>query len=320
MVEYTLGKREQIAICEEDTWAALGAKTMVANGYIPGKNVKLEPDFSNNWTEVLSAGANSRDVQSYQKGALSYNFKLSFIVTDWRFLRYCAHGTVSNTDNTTYYTHTFTKTDAVKSFTTEWARRGSTNHVITLTGCIIKSLSLDFQKGNGADSFIIANCECLAKSATATGTSITTVSANSGTPFHFRMAKLTLNASEIVEVNSGTLTIDNGINEEDSRYCNSTLDQAIGEPIPTVSRYTCKFNINMKDGSFYTLFNNQVVVPGASSLVFTRGTNDDCTFTLTSLYLDSPSDPTNIEGINNLDLVGKMLSLSIVAKDGLNTY
>ena len=45
MTEYFLGKREQIAMCPEDTWAALGAKTMVSDGYMVGKNVSIEPDF-----------------------------------------------------------------------------------------------------------------------------------------------------------------------------------------------------------------------------------------------------------------------------------
>ncbi len=141
MTEYTLGKREQIAICEEDTWATLGAKTMAANGYIPGKNLVLTPAFTNNWTEILTAGAAARTIDSMQKSALAYKFTLKFVVTDWRFLRYCAHGTVTNT-GTAPTVHTFTQTDAVKSFTLEWAKRASTNHVITLTGCIITKVEL----------------------------------------------------------------------------------------------------------------------------------------------------------------------------------
>jgi len=180
---------------------------------------------------------------------------------------------------------------------------------------------LDFKKStNAAEGFITANCECIAKSATATGTSITTISANSGTPYHFRTVKLTVNGVETSEVNNGSITIDNGINEEDSRYCNSTLDQYIGEPIPTVLRYTCKFNINQKDGSFYTLFNNQVLVPSTNSLAFTRAANDDCVMTFTGLYIMSPSDPTNIEGIDIIDLVGTIQTVAIVAKDSLSTY
>ena len=322
MTEYTLGKREQIAICEEDTWATLNTKSMAINGYIPGKNLVLTPAFTNNWTEILTAGAAARTIDSMQKSALAYKFTLKFVVTDWRFLRYCAHGTVSNT-STNPTVHTFTQTDAVKSFTLEWAKRATTNSVITLTGCIITKVELNFQKStNAAEGFISATCTCLAKSATTSGTSITTITANAGVPYHFRMAKLTLNTTEIVEVNNGNLTIDNGINEMDCRYANSTLDQAIGEPIPTVLRYSCRFNINQKDGSFYTLFNNQVLVPGTNTLAFIRGTSpaDDCTFTFTGLYLTCPVDPTNIEGVDIIDLVGTIVSTAIVANDAITTY
>lgn len=321
MTEYLLGKREQIAMCEEDTWAALGAKTMVSNGFIVGKNVTITPDFSKGWQEVLTAGTDSRDIDSMEKGPETYKFTLNFNPTNWKFLRYCAHGTVTNT-STAPTTHTFTATDVVKSFTLEWAKRGSTDHVITLTGCIITNLSINFAKGSGAtEGFVTVSAECLAKSASA-GTSTTTVSANTDDAFQFRMAKLTYAGSEITEVNSGELTIDNGIDEEDSRYCNSTLDQAIGEPIPKVRRYTCRFNINQSNDTFFDDWNDQAVVPSTNTLSLIRGTGpaDDIVFTFTSLYLQSATSPTNLDGVTNVDVVGTIKSTAIVARDALTDY
>ena len=213
-----IGKREQISMCEEDTWAALGAKTMVDDGFIVGKNTKITPDFTKNWQEILTAGADSRDIDSMEKGPETYKFSLEFAPTDWKFLRYCAHGTVSNT-GTAPTVHTFTATDVVKSFTLEWAKRGATDHVITLTGCIITNLTINFATGTGpTEGFVTVTAECLAKSAAA-GTSTTSISTNTDDAFQFRMAKLTYAGSEITEVNSGELTIDNGIDEEDSRNC-----------------------------------------------------------------------------------------------------
>jgi len=318
--EYFLGKREQIAMCEEDTWAALGAKTMVDDGFIVGKNVTISPEFNEGWKEILTAGADSRDIDSMEPGDLSYSFTLTFIPTNWKFLRYCAHGTVTNT-GTGPTVHTFTATDTVKSFTLEWAKRGSTDHVITLTGCIIKKWTIKFSKGSGAEGFVTVTAECLAKSAVA-GASTTTISANTDKAFQFRMAKLTYAGSEITEVNNGEITCDNGIDEQDSRYANSTLDQEIGEPIPKVRRYTCRFNVNEKDDTYYDDWADQVIVPSTNNLVFTRGTSpaDDCTFTFTGLYLQSPAGPTNIEGIDNLDLVGTIKSVAIVARDALVDY
>jgi hypothetical protein len=307
-------------MCEEDTWAALGTKTMAADGFIVGKNVTLTPDFSKNWQEILTAGTDSRDMDSMEKGPESYRFTLSFNPTNWKFIRYCAHGTVTNTDSGGYYTHTFTATDTVKSFTYEWAKRGSTDHVITLTGCIITNYTISFAKGTGAtEGFITVTAECLAKSAAA-GTSTTSVSAETEDAFQFRMVKLTYNGSEITEVNNGEITTDNGIEEMDCRYCNSTLDQAIGEPIPKVRRYTCRFNINQSDDTYYDDWHDQVVVPGTNKLEFTRGTNDDVTFTFTDMYLQSAASPTDIEGITNVDAVGTIKSVAVVAKDGLNDY
>jgi len=320
MTEYFLGKREQIAMCPEDTWAALGTKTMADDGFIVGKNTTITPDFSKNWQEVLTAGTDSRDIDSMEKGPETYKFTLTFNPTNWKFLRYCAHGTVTNTNNTTYYTHTFTATDVVKSFTLEWAKRGGTDHVITLTGCIITNVAISFAKGTGAtEGFVTVTAECIAKSASA-GSSTTTIAADTNDAFQFRMAKLTYAGSEVTEVNSGELTIENGIDEEDSRYCNSTLDQAIGEPIPKVRRYTCRFNINQKDDTYYDDWEDQAVVPSTNTLELTRGTNDDVTFTFTDVYLQQATSPTNIDGITNVDVVGNIKSVAIVAKDGLDDY
>ena len=320
MTEMYLGKREQIAICEEDSWADLGTKTMADNGFIIGKNAVVTPDFDPNWQEVLTAGADTRDVVSLEKGPLSYKFTLTFNPTNWKFLRYCAHGTVTNTDQTTYYQHTFTATDAVKSFTLEWAKRGDTNEVFTLTGCIITNLAINFATGTGAsDGFITVTAECLAKSLSK-GTSITSISSETDQAFQFRMVKWTHNNGEVVEVNNGELTIDNGVDENDSRYCNASLDQEIGEPVPKTRRYTCRFNVNLKDSTFTDDWIAQVAIPGTNKLEFIRGTNDDAVFTFTDEYLNSAIGPTNIEGINTADVAGTVLSLSIVAKDQHDDY
>jgi hypothetical protein len=321
MTEYFLGKREQIAMCPEDTWATLGTKTMADDGYIVGKNVKLTPAFTQNWKEILQAGADSRDIDSMEEGEESYKFTLTFNSTHWKWLRYCAHGTVTNTDNSTYYTHTFTATDEVKSFTLEWSKRAATDHVITLTGCIITNWSVNFAKGSGeGEGFVEVTAECLAKSGVP-GSSTTTISAETAKAFQFRMAKLTYAGSEVVEVNSGELTCDNEVDEEDSRYCNSTLDKYIGEPIPKTRRYTCNFNINEKNDTFYDDWADRAVVPSTNSLTLTRGTNDDITFTFTGLYLKPvPAGATNLEGVDSVDVVGTIKSVAIVAKDSLSDY
>lgn len=316
MSEFFLGRREQHAMCEEDSWATLGTKSMAVDGFIIGKDIKCSTNFNHNWKEILAAGADSRDIDSMEKGEVSYGFTLTFVPTNWKFLRYAGYATVTNTDSGSYYTHTFTQTDAAKSFTYEWSQRGSTDHVLTFTGCVIKKCTISFVKGEVVQ--VVA--ECLAKSVSA-GTSTTSVSTNTDDAFQFRMAKLTYAGSEVTEVNSGELVIDNGIDEEDSRYCNSTLDQEIGEPIPKIARRSCRFNLNIKDDTFYDDWADEAVVPSTNKLELTRGSNDDCVLTFTSVYLNpGPQAPTNIEGVNNVDVVGVIKTLGIVAKDQLSDY
>ena len=320
MTEYMIGAREQIAVVEEDGgYGTLTSNTMADDGFMFGKNQRITPDFSKNWQEVINAGATTRELEGLEVGPESLRFTLTFHPTNWKFIKYCAHGTVTNTDGTTYYTHTFTKTNEVKSFTLEWAKRSATNHVITLTGCVIKRWTINFASGTGpTEGFVEVVAECVAQSA-ATGTTVTSVSAPSENAYQFRMAELNWDNSEVTEVNNGELTIDNGIEEENSRYANATLNQAIGEPIPTVLRYNFRFNINQKDDSFYDDWDGQTALSNCS-LSFTRGTNDDCVFSFTNTYVDSAVSPTNMEGITVVDLIGRPLSMGIVAKDSHSDY
>jgi hypothetical protein len=322
MTEYFLGKREQIAVAEEaGGYAILSPNTMADDGFFLGKSMKIEPDITHEWQEVLSAGADTREIEEFRKGPTTYNFGLVFHPTNWKFLKYCTHGSVTN-DGTSPTTHTFSITNEPKSFTLEWAKRGNPNDVITLTGCVIKSWTLNFASGTGpTEGFITITANCVAKTATR-GTTITSLTPPTEEPFQYRMAKLTYNSTEIIELNNGEISVDNGIAEEDSRYASVTLDQEIGEPIPKTIRNISRFNINQKDGEFTQDWEDMVEVPGTNKLEFIRGTtpDDNIVFTFTGLYLKSVPNPTNLEGISNIDLVGVIKSLGIVAKDALIDY
>ena len=322
MTDYYLGKREQIAICPEDTYGTLGTQTMSANGYIPGLNNIITPDFAQDWQEVLQAGNDSLEVASFQPSVHMYPFQMQFVVTDWRFLKYCGFGTVGNTGGPTY-THTFVLANAVKSFTMEWAKRSSSgaNEVLTLTGCVIKKVTLKFQAGQGAtQGFITATCDCVGQSLVA-GTSITTISANARKGFQFRMAKYTFQGTEIKEVNNGELVIDTGIDESKSRYCNSTVNQNIFEPIIQVMRYNGRVNINYNSGTYSTAFNTDATLTSTNKLEFIENVStNNVVFTFTSAVLKQIKSPTNIEGVDNLDLVMNITTLSPVATDTVGTY
>ena len=318
--EFGIGKREQHAWVEEQGgYADLGTNTMSADGEIVGYNPELIPAFSQNFQEIENNGGDTAELISLEKGPISNNFTIRFTPYSWKWLKYCTHPSVTNTDQTTYYQHDFTTANTVKTFTYEWGRRQNTNQVITLSGCTIKSYKLSWNKGTGPkDSFLIVEAVCVAKSQS-TGTSVTTISSPTSEAFKYYMSKFTYNGTEVVEVNSGDINVTNSINEADSRYANSTLSREVGEPIPVKKLYDFSINVNQKDNTFFSDFDGEVV-SGTHTLEFTRGTNDDITFTFTTLYLEGAIGPSTPDGVNTADVVGRPMGLSITAKDGESNY
>lgn len=280
----------------------------------------MSPNFNQNWQEVLSAGANARTVESRVAGSLSLPFTLTFTPTNWKFLKYCGYD-VADAGGPTY-THTFSLANTIQSFTLQWARRATTSRVITLDGCVVKKATISFKKssGEGTDAFISVTLDCVAQGYSL-GTTVTSLSAITATPYQFRMIKWTINSTETVEVNSGDISIDNGINEDDSRYCNSTLDREIGEPIPKIHRITGSLNVNIKDATQITLWDGATEVSGTNTLLFYRGANDQLLMTLNGLRYATCNEPTKLEGVTSSDIAWHVESFtSMVATDSISTY
>jgi len=322
MVEMYLGQREQIAwVDEAGGYANLGANTMSADGEVIGKNMILTPDENQGYQEVLSAGADTREVEDLEVGPLQHRFTLTFTPVNWKFLLFTSFGTVVNSGTNPNFIHTFSLSNAVTSFTLEWAKRGSTNEVITYTGCIITRVRIRWSKGTGdREGFITVETDCLAKSKVI-GTTVTSLSAPTLDAFKFHHVKLTYAGSEFVEINSGELLIDNNIDESDSRYANSTLSRTIDEPIPRKASYLFTMNINQKDSAFTQDFIDAVIVPSTNILEFIRtDTNDKVIFTFTKLFISSPNNPTNLDGISTQDIVAQPLSVAPVINDQIQTY
>ena len=312
--EFMIGKRERITIVTETSYGSGGTMT---SGYLPGYDVSIEPDFSQGWQEILSAGTDTRNITDQVTGPLSLSFTMNYLVGDFRILKYMLDYT--NTGGPTTYTHSMTLGNTVNSFKMEWARRHTTNQVYTITGSVPTSLTFSFSKasGEGNEGFIKASAKCIAKNISI-GSSVSTVSAYSRTPFMFKGAYLLINNVEVAELNNGEITIDNGIDEADSRYCNVTNSNLIGDPIPKIFRISGRFNINMKDNSFDTLWNNATSVSNCS-LAFIQTTNtNDITFTFTGFRVKSSIAPTNIEGVTNIDLVWDCNSVAVSARDNLS--
>jgi len=321
MSEKLLGKRELVGWAPETTFGA-GAN-LTSSGDVVGLNVIITPAFTQNFQEVLSASADTRAVESRVTGPLDHPFDMEFAPTDWRFLKYIL-GTVADAGGPTTYTHTFTKANTVQSFKLEWAKRHTTPHVITMVGGFMRTCKIAFAKSTGTagEGFIKVNSSCFAQSASQDAIVTTYPAMASATPFKFSNAKFTLSGTEVVEVNNGELTIDSGIVIDDSRYCNSTLNRAIGEPIPQVFRISGRMNIKLSDKTYWDLWATGATITGSTTLEIRKSATDKIVFTFTGFKIHSPAEATtNLEGVNNLDLVFTAEDFtSVVATDAVASY
>jgi len=299
------------------TWGTGGT---IANGEVVGIDCKIAPKFTKGYQEELTAGADARTISSLTKGPHSLNYTMTFNPVNWRWLKYLMN-VADSTDSTTK-THTFTVGNQVDSFNLEWAKQHTTDHVLTLLGNVIKSATINFAKTSGAgnEGNITVTADCLAKSQSQ-GSTVGAASAITKLPFQYRSAILTLAGTEITALNNGEMTIDNAITEEDSRYCNATLDQAIGEPIPKTFRISGRFNVNISDKTYYDLWETEDALTSTNSLVFSKGANDRITFTFSSIWLREAVAPTTIDGVTNVDLIWTADAFtSVVARDDVARY
>jgi len=318
--EYLLGKRERISWVAETSYGTGG--NMATNGEIVGLNCTMEPDWSRGWQEKLTAGADNRTVQGRVPGAKQLPYTMNFVPVNWKWLKYIM--AVNTTGASAPYTHTFSMRNSILSWRQEWARRHTTPHVLTTVGNAIKSATISFSKstGEGTDGWISIAATCVAQDVSEGETVTTLASGNIAKDgFQFRHVKWTLNSAEIKEVNNGEITIDNGIDENDSRYCNSTYADLLGEPIPKTFRITGRFNVNIKDKTMFDHWDAGTPVGGNNILQLERANNDDIVFTFGDFYVLGAVPGTNLEGITNVDVVWAADAFtSVVAKDDIATY
>ena len=310
-MEFLLGKRELISIGKETTYG-----TAVSPTYLLGRNAKWDPNKNaQKWEEILGSvndDINVRREISYQ----DIGGTLTFTPQDWAMLYY-VFGLVATTGSDPY-THTFTNQNTLPSFTLERAIQHTTDRVRTYKGCQVNSATLNFSTGGGAGGgYIDLVLELMAQDIS-NGTTTTSLSAPTTKGFQIRNVKLTLNSSEVIEVISGSLNINNNLS--DGRYASYTLNEKKGESVPQIRRVTGNFVINLKDDTYFDFWKNRVVVPGTNTLIFQRGSNDNMTFTFTNLVILSPPDPTNLEGINIVTLNFAAEYLTPVAVDSVSDY
>lgn len=317
--EGIIGKRERISIVDETSFGSGG--DMATDGFIPGKNVKLNPNWTKEWQEILTAGADNRYVQGLVLGPRSLPFDLEFVVTDWRFLKYLGYSSADAGSDP--YTHTFSISNTIQSFKLEWAwRKDSSPVVITLTGCFALRGRITFQKATGAgeEGFIKVRLSCFAEDYSI-GSSVTAVSNNTRDEFQWRHTKITLDGSEEKRINSGHIEIDNGITPEEFRYCNITINRGIGEPVPKVHRVTGSFNINYFDDTYIDLWDSDTTVSNCSADFIVNNTNNKIEMDFSGLKSTTAFSGTDFNGVKKADFAFKAESFSgLVITDDISTY
>lgn len=319
MTEYLTGKRERVSWIEETSWGSGGT---MADGEVVGYDCQITPRFRKGYIETLGAGADNRSVQDLTASAETIEFQNKFVPHNWKWLKYLGYN-VADGGSEGQYTHTFSLANTFNSFKMEWAKRHTTNHVLTIIGNVGKSATLSFNKpgGGGRGGQVEIAMECLGKNPSQ-GSSVTTLTGGnpSTAPFQYRHAKLTLEGTEITEVTGGEMTIDTGISPDDFRYCNSTLDMDIGEPVPQVQRITGRFNVNIKDKTYWDQWDSEDALTGTNKLELIRGANDQIVFTFTGFHVLDGVAPTTLEGVTNVDLMWQALSVAPVATDDTEVY
>jgi len=316
--EGILGFRERFI---EKVESSYGTAVSLASANIPGYNVVITPNFTQGWQEVLNDGSNDRKVVKRVAGPLGLLYKLSYYPSDWRRLKYVFD--IDSETGSGPYTHTLSIGNTLKSYTAEWALRHDSNPIIIkTTGNVVNSTTINFQKATGAgnDGFVTITQDCIAQNYTTPSIQSGSFSV-SGDPFQYRHMKWTLAGNEVVEVNNGSITFTQGINPNDSRYANSSLDRTIGTPIAQMFRISGRFNVNLVDTTYIDLWETAAALSGTNSLVFEQSASNKITFTFTGMYVEPvPLGETNIEGINSADFVFTATGVTVVAIDSISAW
>jgi len=318
MVEFLLGRREQHSYIEESAYGTALTPTMVL-----ARNARFEPRDDVNWQEIKGSGEDTITVDDMEVGPETFGGTLRFAPQNWDFLKFvlCNGGaSVSDVNEGTYYSHTFTLTNKERvSFTYERAMQHTTAHVITYEGCQVNTCTISWDSAGGEGNALMEVALDITAEDRNTGSSVTSLSAPITAAFQFRNVLLTINGNEITELVGGSMVIENNIH--DGRYANYTLNKLRAEGVPLIMRIHGTFRVKIKDSTWDDLFDTAAEISSTNTLVFRRATNDDVTFTLSGLRLGPKPDPTNLDGINEVTVNWTAEKFtSVIAKDSISSY
>lgn len=316
--EGLLGIRERFIEAEESSY---GSAASLSSANIPGYDVIVTPKFAQGFQEILNNGGDTRTVVTKVAGPLSLNYDLSYYPSNWQRLKYMFD--IDSETGSGTYTHTLSVGETQKSYTAEHALRHSSSPIIIkTTGNVVKKLTINFQKatGEGNSGFVTVNEECIAQAYT-TPTLQSGSFSVSGDPFQYRHVAWTLASSAVVEVNSGSLVFEQGINDNDSRYASTSLDRTIGTPIGTVFRISGRFNVNLLGSTYMDIWELATVLSGTNTLVLQQSASNKITFTFSGMFVEPiPLGSTNINGVNTADFIFTATGVVPVAVDAIANW
>ena len=303
-----LGQKTRVSFGHESV--TYGAEVNAVNWL--GLQATFDPSDSIDWLEQYNAGTSTNNIELYQAGKLNRGGTLKWVPQDFSF----ATMVFGQSTRTGSYVHTVAQTtdDTLPSFTLEDAHRSGTNFIKTYTGCTIKKWTLEWSATNPVTCTADIVAQQVKKD-----TVLSSVTPSSVRPYMFNDVKVTIGGTEITSVISGSLTVD--YNPTAEFYCNSTLAGTIGQPIPSVRRYTLTITIHEADSTYFDTWLAGIAIAGTSKIELIRTASTDlAVFTLSNLKLASPPDPTTNSGPITQTLTFNCTAVAPVITDSVAAY
>ena len=317
--EGLLGLRERYIEAEETIY---GTAVALTSALIPGYDIEVTPsNMSQGFQEIRNDGNDNRTLDSQYAGPLSLEYDLTYTPTNWRRLKYVFD--IDSETGSGPYTHTLSVGNTLKSYTAEHAlRHSSAPLILKTTGNVTTRFELNWRKatGPGREGFIRATESIVAQNYTTPSLQAGSFSV-SDDPFRFQHVTWTLAGSEVVEVNNGAITFEQGITPSDSRYASTSLGRTIGSPIPSLFRIRGRVNVNLFDTTYADIWELAAAITGTNTLVFEQSASNKVTFTFTNVYVDPiPLGATNVDGVNSVDFVFTAMGVAVVAVDSVANW
>lgn len=315
-----VGNKEKHIFCVETSRNTIG--DFAASGIFFGSEVKFsEPGENPRSLKPRISVNGGMQRETMDSGVDLYPFTLSWIVTDFKHLRYLLSSNVEAGADP--FTHTFDTELSLSSDFFSYQRITGSGVVMTYLGCTFLRIKYEWQKSTGDDEsgYIRATASVIPTSFT---DDVTAKTAGNDTttksPFTFNQFKATVGGTEIVEVVSGSIEIDSGVNPEDFFYCNSTNDTAIGEIRPVFFKTIGNLTINVKDGRQIDEMQQDGISGTNKFEIIEDATNNKIVFTFADMYNIQPFGDTNYRGLTSVGVVYDATITDIVVTDGVQNY